>query len=165
MDSYWDDPGEFRTWLRQAAKAAGYDLTPGAGGRAALSRDTGISEAQIGAALNNPRARPSLESLRLLAKALGKAPLELFVAAGYIRPEEVTSDDRRRPLTAVEHLSAAAFGLDLPVPTHPLFVRLSRSLAAGLTADWTERRAEEPRSAGRGSERDDGRSVGTAPMV
>ena len=153
MDSYWDAPKSFSSWFRRAAEAAGYDVTPGRGGRAALARKTGISGEQIGRALDNPRGRPSPESLRRIAEALGKAPLELFVAAGYILPEEVARGDRIRPLTPDEHLAAAARRLDLPPPTHSLFVRLSQNLAAGLREERADAAAEERRSAARRSRR------------
>lgn len=84
-----DSNEEFRDWLREKARAAGYDIDgPRAGGKAKLAEDSGISRGQVGRALNGDTI-PDIQSQRRLAKALGIPALEMLVATDYLQMEDI----------------------------------------------------------------------------
>jgi transcriptional regulator with XRE-family HTH domain len=81
----------FAARVAEAAQASGYDLTPRAGGRAALARASGMSETTITRMLNGERL-PDPKFFAPLAKVIGLNPLELLVDAGVIPAEIISAD-------------------------------------------------------------------------
>lgn len=77
---------EFGHLVRQLATEAGYDLTPGKGGRIALARETGMSESAVGRMINGTTL-PMPNQFENLARALHTDVRNLLVAAGVISRE------------------------------------------------------------------------------
>ncbi|GLX54471.1 hypothetical protein Shyhy01_74200 [Streptomyces hygroscopicus subsp. hygroscopicus] len=88
---------EFGILIRQLATAAGYDLTPGKGGRIALARATGMSESAVGRMINGVTL-PMPNQFEQIAKVLKTDVRNLLVAAEVISreawPEGVIPDVR-----------------------------------------------------------------------
>ncbi|MET0492889.1 MAG: hypothetical protein ABW000_07125 [Actinoplanes sp.] len=81
----------FSEFLERTAARAGYE-------------DVGIAAANGGvdpvlvAQWKRGLARPTLDELRLLAPVLGLRPVDLWIASGLVKPEEVDADDSVRRL-------------------------------------------------------------------
>lgn len=108
----------FAARVAEAAHRAGYDLSPRAGGRAALARASGLSETTITRMLKGERL-PDPRAITPLAKAVGLNPLELLVEAEIIPPELIQSLSetqpspvRSNPITPEE--AAEQLGIDDP---------------------------------------------------
>lgn len=87
----------FGALVSQLAVEAGYDLTPGTGGRLALARATGMSESAVGRMLSG-LTLPMPTQFEKIAKVLQTDVRNLLVAAGVISreawPEGVIPDVR-----------------------------------------------------------------------
>lgn len=73
-------PHPFGSYLTRAMDAARLSI-------ADLERQTGINNSLI-SKWRLGRTVPSMENLRLLAPALGVPPMDLFVRAGHVKPDE-----------------------------------------------------------------------------
>jgi transcriptional regulator with XRE-family HTH domain len=76
----------FGDLIRRLATDAGYDLTPGKGGRITLAREIGMSESAVGRMLNGITL-PMPNQFEQIAKVLHTDVRELLVAAGVISRE------------------------------------------------------------------------------
>jgi transcriptional regulator with XRE-family HTH domain len=83
MDTPNERAKRFGDLVRQLAPAAGYDLTTGAGGRAALARDVGMSPSAVGRMVNG-ETLPMPGQFEKIARALNTDVRNLMVAAGVI---------------------------------------------------------------------------------
>jgi transcriptional regulator with XRE-family HTH domain len=110
----------FGALVSELAGEAGYDLTPGAGGRLALARDTGMSESAIGRMLNG-LTLPMPNQFEKIARVLNTDVRNLLVAAGVISREawpegsipDVRSASSQSPLSPEEY--ADSWGITDPV--------------------------------------------------
>lgn len=85
------DHVQFRDWLRDRARARGYDIdSPRGGGKAQLAEDSGVSRGQVGRALAGETV-PDIGSQRGLAKALGVPLEEMLIRSGLCEPEDFPS--------------------------------------------------------------------------
>ncbi|MFJ4990016.1 helix-turn-helix domain-containing protein [Streptomyces sp. NPDC088732] len=96
----------FGARVADAARSAGYDID-GRGGKAALSRDTGMSPTTIGRMLDGKRL-PDPQFFEPLAKAIRVNPFELFVEAGLISPETLRSLSETQPSRVRSHPTTPA---------------------------------------------------------
>lgn len=108
----------FAARVAEAARRAGYDLAPRAGGRARLARDSGLSETTITRMLSGERL-PDPRFITPLAKVIGLNPLVLVVEAGILPAETLQSlsetrspQVRSQPITPEE--AADQLGLENP---------------------------------------------------
>lgn len=76
----------FGAWFKQAAERAGYDTTPGSGGRAALAAAIGMSPSAIGRTLEG-KTLPRPSQFESIARVLGVDVREPLVEAGIISAE------------------------------------------------------------------------------
>ncbi|MFF4900547.1 helix-turn-helix domain-containing protein [Streptomyces sp. NPDC001068] len=110
----------FGALVSQLAPAAGYDMTPGAGGRKALARDTGMSESAVGRMLTG-LTLPMPNQFENLARVLNTDVRNLLVAAGVISREawpdgaipDVGSRSSQSPLSPEAY--ADSWGITDPV--------------------------------------------------
>lgn len=131
----------FAEWLHDTVVAAGYDLsTPRAGGKTKLAADAGIATSQVHRALSGD-ALPDIRTQRLLAKALGVPPREMYIRSGLLVPEDLEVDP-----TALADLDARQLGLKLGVaPDHlAQFEQIVRAVAETFEAD--DKRAAKGRT-------------------
>jgi transcriptional regulator with XRE-family HTH domain len=111
---------EFGALVRRLAESAGYDLTPGRGGRIALARDTGMSESAVGRMLSG-LTLPMPSQFENIARALNADVRHLLVAAGVISheswPEGTTPDVRSSTTQSPQspEAYADAWGITDPV--------------------------------------------------
>lgn len=92
------DREKFAAWLRDKARAAGFDPDV-RGGIAALAKAAGVDQAPVSRALSGAMT-PKVDTQRALAKAFGIQPMEMYVRSGTISAEDV-----------------AEAGLDVPTST------------------------------------------------
>lgn len=76
----------FGAVVHEAAQRAGYDLTPGAGGRLALARETGMSASAVGRMLRG-ETLPRPSQFERIAQVLNLDLHELLVQGGVISEE------------------------------------------------------------------------------
>ncbi|MET8624582.1 helix-turn-helix transcriptional regulator [Kitasatospora sp. NPDC004669] len=76
----------FGAWFKQAAERAGYDTTPGSGGRAALAAATGMSPSAIGRTLEG-KTLPRPSQYESIARVFRVDVREVLVEAGIISAE------------------------------------------------------------------------------
>jgi transcriptional regulator with XRE-family HTH domain len=111
---------EFGRLVTRLAIDAGYDVTPGAGGRIALSREIGMSESAVGRMLNGITL-PMPSQFEKIAKVLHTDVRNLLVAAGVISREawpegvipDVRSSTTQSPLSPETY--ADSWGITDPV--------------------------------------------------
>lgn len=109
------DTQTFAEWLLDTAVAAGYDFSsPRSGGRAKLAADAGVSQSQVHRATSG-NVMPDIRTQRLLAKALGILPREMYIRSGIIDP----TDLEETPEAAAE-LDVRRLGMQLGVAPNRL---------------------------------------------
>lgn len=123
----------FGQWVKEAARAAGYDVdTPRGGGRTALAHDTGMSLSSVGRMLAGHTV-PDPAYLESLALALRVPVTELLVRSGVCSREALGGgSDRSRSLSPRE--AAAVLGLHDPVKVE-LFEVMVRALLREQNSD------------------------------
>lgn len=110
----------FGALVADLATQAGYDLTPGSGGRIALARDAGMSESAVGRMLSG-LTLPMPNQFEKIARVLKTDVRNLLVAAGVISREawpdgvitDVRSASSQSPLSPEEY--ADSWGITDPV--------------------------------------------------
>lgn len=130
----------FAAWLREHALAAGIDLDV-RGGPAKLASLSGVDPAQMSRAVRGLHI-PAIEGQRGLARALGVPVLEVLVASGYLRGEDIaeafkswqgtgTDMDLSQYTAAAPEPDIAnlAAMLEIPAEQRPAFDTLVRRLA------------------------------------
>lgn len=81
------DRETFTAWLREKARAAGFDPDV-RGGIAALAKAAGVDQAPVSRALSGSMV-PKVDTQRALAKAFGIQPMEMYIRSGTISAEDV----------------------------------------------------------------------------
>jgi transcriptional regulator with XRE-family HTH domain len=119
----------FGAVVHEAAQRAGYDLRPGAGGRLALARDTGMSASAVGRMLRG-ETLPRPSQFERIAQVVHLGLHELLVRGGVISEDSANdlSQGVRSPITPEEALDA--WGV-----THPMirkFLLATIAQAVGL---------------------------------
>ncbi|MFJ6215037.1 hypothetical protein ACIQGZ_17130 [Streptomyces sp. NPDC092296] len=133
----------FTQWLRQRAKAAGYDVGASRGARLALAKAAAISPTQVGRTLTGD-TMPSVESQRGLAKALGIPVAEMLVRSGTLAPEDILSRAGTPAASEVDpYRLAREWGI--PEDRVELFVSCVEALADGFRRNSGESSQEIPR--------------------
>lgn len=120
MDSPNERAQRFGALVCELAPRAGYDLTTGAGGRAALARDVGMSPSAVGRMVNG-ETLPMPSQFEKIARALHTDVRHLMVAAGVISSTDwaessipdVRSATVQSPLSPQE--AADAWGITDPM--------------------------------------------------
>lgn len=118
----------FATYVRMAARRAGYDIdTPRSGGKTALAQDSGISLSTISRVLAGTRALDP-GSYEGLARALRVPLRELMVEGGIVPPESLPGWPdpavRSRPITPSE--AADELGITDPVDREMFLAMVDR---------------------------------------
>jgi transcriptional regulator with XRE-family HTH domain len=137
---------EFGNLIRRLAIEAGYDLTPGKGGRMALARDTGMSESAVGRMLSGATL-PMPAQFENLARVLHTDVRNLLVAAGVISreawPEGVIPDVRsatsQSPLSPEAY--ADAWGITNPVIRQTMISNIELAIRLQRAQEDTEHAA------------------------
>jgi len=124
--------------VHEAARRAGYDLTPGSGGRLALARDTGMSASAVGRMLRG-ETLPRPSQFQRIAQAVDLDLPDLLVRGGVISEESANdlSQGVRSPITAEGALDA--WGI-----THPVIRRFLLATIAQAVAMQRESGHESP---------------------
>lgn len=86
-----DAARRFGDLITELATAAGFDLRPGAGGRAALARKTGMSASAVSRMLKG-ETMPMPHQLEAIARAVGADVRTLLVTAGVISSQSWQKD-------------------------------------------------------------------------
>lgn len=106
----------FGRLVTEAATRAGYDLSPGAGGRIALARATGMSASAVGRMVDG-KTLPRPSQFAAIARAVGLNLHELLVHAEIIPPgswtDPATQGVGSRTITPDE--AADAWGITNPM--------------------------------------------------
>ncbi|MEU2487133.1 helix-turn-helix transcriptional regulator [Streptomyces sp. NPDC012617] len=89
----------FGALITELATQAGYDLTPGSGGRTHLARDTGMSPSAVGRMLDG-KTLPMPQQLEGLARAVGEPIRTLLVSAGVISANSWPNETDSQVLSA-----------------------------------------------------------------
>jgi transcriptional regulator with XRE-family HTH domain len=158
------DSTAFAAWLRERAKLAGYDLDE-RGMTSRLAEASGIDSGQMSRAVRG-LAVPAIEGQRGLARALNIPVLDVLIASGYLRAEDITEalrawqvaaegqdfsqytagDDPPADRTAALEQEPDLWGLSkvLGVPTHEreTFVAVVETTMAALREQRAKRPAE-----------------------
>lgn len=143
----------FGALVTELAIDAGYDLTSGAGGRAALARDTGMSPSAIGRTLDG-KTLPMPQQLEALARAVHTDVRTLLVTAGVISSQSWPKDANTHVLSANSHqqplspeAAADMWGITEPGIRSMLISSVQQAIRLQNEADG--RRTEGGESAGR----------------
>jgi hypothetical protein len=119
----------FGAWLTAAALAAGYDVTPGGGGRTALAEACGLSPSAMGRALDG-KTLPRPTQYELIAKAVKREVNEVFVEGGILSPEYSTTGGevavRSQPTTLEQQLEY--WGVTNPVARTMLVANIEQAI-------------------------------------
>lgn len=148
MDTTPTPAERFGALVQELAPRAGYDLTPNAGGRAALARDTGMSTSAVGRMIAG-KTLPMPAQFEAIARALNADVRSLLVAAEVISATawpkttdpDVLSVTRSSPLSPEE--AADAWGITDPMVRRFLLstireaMRLQRETTEPTTAHRT----------------------------
>jgi transcriptional regulator with XRE-family HTH domain len=119
----------FTEWLAAVALAAGYDTTPGRGGRADLAKKMGVDASVVGKALAGG-VTPNIGTLRLLAQALDVPIAEMLVRSGTLKPEDLPQSGEAPPPPVTElDLRAVARHFGVPADRTQLFVASVEAVA------------------------------------
>ncbi|MEU9133333.1 helix-turn-helix transcriptional regulator [Kitasatospora sp. NPDC048540] len=128
-----EDPGRstarrFGAAVHEAAERAGYDLRPGAGGRAALAKDVGMSASAVGRMLRGDTLpRPS--QFEQIAYAVHVELRDLLVRGGVISRDSANSLPLRVRSQAISPEEAAdAWGITDPVIRKFLLATISQAI-------------------------------------
>ena len=145
MDTSENAAERFGALVRQLALDAGYDLTPRAGGRSDLARDTGMSVSAVGR-MADGKTLPMPAQFEKIARALGTDVHNLLVAAGVISATDWPKDANPdvRSVTSQSPLSpeaaADSWGITDPMIRRMLInnieqaIRLQREATEQTTA-------------------------------
>lgn len=139
----------FATWLARVALKAGYDTTPGAGGRVTLAKAMGVDPSVIGKALSG--VRPHVDTQIRLAKALGVPVREMLIHSGTVEPEDLPiPGDAPPPDTKDLDLYQVARQYGVPEDKLHLFVRSVESVASAFASEVEAAKiGESPHTGGR----------------
>ncbi|WP_431781754.1 helix-turn-helix domain-containing protein [Streptomyces chumphonensis] len=108
------DPVAFGTHIREAATAAGYDLTsPRSGGRTLLAQDTGLATSTVSRMLNG-RTIPEATAMEPLARVLDLNIGDLIERALGLTPGTLTGPRPAKPRTLLPKEAAARLGIKDP---------------------------------------------------
>ncbi|GJF30047.1 hypothetical protein KNE206_27470 [Kitasatospora sp. NE20-6] len=135
----------FGAVVHEAAQRAGYDLTPGSGGRLALARDTGMSASAVGRMLRG-ETLPRPSQFERIAQVVHLDLHELLVRGGVISEDSANdlSQGVRSPITPEGALDA--WGV-----THPMIRRiLLASIDQAISLQRESERGPIPSDEGRG---------------
>ena len=123
------NPTRLAVYLRQAARAAGYDVdTPRSGATKKLSADTGIPPATLSRALNG-EAIPNISTFQPLANVLDVPVVDMLTEAQLITPsDEADTVTRVTPVPSVHTPEDAALALGIHPDDRALFVQLVQRL-------------------------------------
>ena len=135
----------FGAVVHEAARRAGYDLTPGSGGRLALARDTGMSASAVGRMLRG-ETLPRPSQFQRIAQVVHLDLHELLVRGGVISEESANdlSQGVRSPITPEGALDA--WGV-----THPMIRKfLLASIAQAIGLQQESERGSFPPDENRG---------------
>ncbi|MFI9026391.1 helix-turn-helix domain-containing protein [Streptomyces sp. NPDC053560] len=116
-----DTPAQrFGALVKKLATDAGYDLSPGGGGRGALARDTGMSPSAVGRMVTG-KTLPMPQQLEAIARAVQTDVRTLLVTAGVISdgawPQDAESavlSVTPRPQSLSPDAAADAWGVTEP---------------------------------------------------
>lgn len=130
-------PGQtFAEWLRQKAKAAGFDVDSAKGGRSHLAQAAGMSVTQVGRTLASETV-PSVESQRGLCRALKANGInvsldEMMVRAGVAEWDDFSTGGQKRSADLAE----VAEMLGVPEDRRDGYVQLMQAMAQVTTGGW-----------------------------
>ncbi|GAA2806899.1 MULTISPECIES: helix-turn-helix domain-containing protein [Kitasatospora] len=118
----------FGAVVHEAAQRAGYDLRPGAGGRLALARDTGMSASAVGRMLRG-ETLPRPSQFQRIAQALDLDLPDLLVRGGVISEDSANdlSQGVRSPITPEGALDT--WGITHPVIRRFLLASIAQAVA------------------------------------
>ncbi|GGV30437.1 hypothetical protein GCM10010495_53480 [Kitasatospora herbaricolor] len=118
----------FGAVVHEAAQRAGYDLTPGTGGRLALARDTGMSASAVGRMLRG-ETLPRPSQFQRIAQVVHLDLRELLVRGGIVSEDSANDLDRgvRSPITPEEALDA--WGIRHPMIRKFLLATIAQAFA------------------------------------
>ncbi|WP_329494213.1 helix-turn-helix transcriptional regulator [Kitasatospora herbaricolor] len=118
----------FGAVVHEAARRAGYDLTPGTGGRLALARDTGMSASAVGRMLRG-ETLPRPSQFQRIAQVVHLDLRELLVRGGIVSEDSANDLDRgvRSPITPEEALDA--WGIRHPMIRKFLLATIAQAFA------------------------------------
>ncbi|MEV6565953.1 helix-turn-helix domain-containing protein [Streptomyces kronopolitis] len=137
-----DTPAErFGALVTERARLAGYKLDAGAGGRAHLARDVGMSPSAVGRMLNG-KTLPMPQQLEPIARAVKTPVRTLLVMAGVISetswPTEAYSDVRsasEQTPTVSPEAAADAWGIREPGIRAMLLGTIQHAMSLQAEAD------------------------------
>ncbi|WP_354642142.1 helix-turn-helix domain-containing protein [Kitasatospora camelliae] len=117
----------FGALVHEAAGRAGYDLTPGAGGRLALARDTGMSASAVSRMLRG-ETLPRPAQFQRIAQAVRVELPDLLVRGGVISPDSANdlSQGVRSPITPEGALDS--WGIRHPVIRKFLLAAIAQAI-------------------------------------
>lgn len=130
-----DAAHRFGKYVTRLARNAGYDVSPGDGGRAAFARATGMSPSTVGRMLDG-KTLPQPTQFEAIAQALGADVRDLLVQGGVISDrsrleredhQESHSAPARSHLAAA-HEAATALGITEPTVRSMLIASITQAL-------------------------------------
>lgn len=131
----------FGAVVHAAADRAGYDLRPGAGGRAALAKDTGMSASAVGRMLRGDTLpRPS--QFERIARAVHLDLHELLVGGGVISSDsanDLSIRVRSQPITPEN--AADAWGISNPMIRRILLANIRQAISMQRDSEQEEEQA------------------------
>lgn len=127
----------YAEWLRQKAKAAGYDVDSAKGGRSQLAAAAGMSVTQVGRTLAGDTV-PSVESQRglchaLKAKGVNVSLDEMLVRSGTAEWSDFSKGEQRAPVD----LADVAELLGVPEDRRVAYVAMMTAMAEVSRSDWS----------------------------
>lgn len=131
-------PKRLATYLRQAARARGYDIdTPRSGATKKLATDSGLPASTISRALNGELI-PQITTFQALADTLRVSVIDLLVEAQLITPsDENGTTTPTAPVPSIRTPEDAAQALGIHPDDRPLFVQLVQRLTHTRTGGST----------------------------
>lgn len=131
-----DRARDFASYVRQAARRAGYDVdSPRGGGRTALARDTGMSQSSVGRVLAG-KSMLDPAYFEPLASALRVPVSELLVLSGLVSRSAFSKQPQHEAPTPRQ----AAMDLGI---TDPLKVELFEMMVRALLVEQNNPQAKE----------------------
>lgn len=126
----------FGAVVHEAAQRTGYDLTTGAGGRAALARDTGMSASAVGRMLRG-ETLPRPSQFERIARAVHLDLHDLLVRGGVISPDSANDlSERVRSLPITPEDAADAWGITNPMIRKILLANIMQAI--GMQRDFEQ---------------------------
>lgn len=132
------DPRRLSAYLRQAARARGYDIdTPRSGATKKLAANSGLPTSTISRVLNGELI-PQITTFQALADTLHLSVIDLLVEAQLINPSNETGTTTpTAPVPSIRTPEDAAQALGIHPDDRPLFVQLVQRLTHTRTGGAT----------------------------